>query len=256
MSLGQKIYQLRSAQKLSQGDLANQLDVSRQSVSKWETDSATPDLDKLMKMCDIFEVSLDELVGRCNKNQAPAETHPSPVSPFTTQKIVGYILLTVSLFGWILLAIFADPIIAILLAQPMLNCAIVCLTVKQRAGYYCIWVVWFVYDLLVFYIMGIGYAVVFVCRILLYTILFFITLRVFRNVPLLRKRKGLLLSAWIIYPILHVLPTLIFHLFPVIPTPGIIASSLILSAIPTIFTPFLFIYTARYLNHQRENKIS
>ncbi len=47
MSIGKKIFELRTAKNLSQGDLAEILDVSRQSVSKWETDSAVPDLDKL-----------------------------------------------------------------------------------------------------------------------------------------------------------------------------------------------------------------
>ena len=44
MSIGNNIYKLRTAKNLSQGDLADLLDVSRQSVSKWETDAAIPDL--------------------------------------------------------------------------------------------------------------------------------------------------------------------------------------------------------------------
>ena len=60
MSIGNNIYKLRTSKNLSQGELADQLDVSRQSVSKWETDAAVPDLDKLMKLCDLFNVSLDE----------------------------------------------------------------------------------------------------------------------------------------------------------------------------------------------------
>ena len=64
MNLGEKIYQLRTEKNISQGDLADRLDVSRQSVSKWENNTAVPDLDKLIKICDIFEISLDELTGR------------------------------------------------------------------------------------------------------------------------------------------------------------------------------------------------
>ena len=62
MNLGETIYNLRKEKKLSQGDLAEQLSVSRQSVSKWENNSAVPDLDKLVKLSTIFGVSLDELV--------------------------------------------------------------------------------------------------------------------------------------------------------------------------------------------------
>lgn len=64
MSLGNKIYELRTAKNMSQIELAEQLEVSRQAVSKWETDTAIPDLDKLIKICDIFSITLDELTGR------------------------------------------------------------------------------------------------------------------------------------------------------------------------------------------------
>ena len=62
MSLGENIFKQRTNQNWSQTDLANELNVSRQSVSKWENNTAVPDLDKLIKMKQIFEVSIDELV--------------------------------------------------------------------------------------------------------------------------------------------------------------------------------------------------
>ena len=62
MTLGEKICRLRKARGLSQGDLADTLGVSRQSVSKWETDSSVPDLDKLVALSRRFGVTLDELV--------------------------------------------------------------------------------------------------------------------------------------------------------------------------------------------------
>lgn len=62
MSLGERIYKLRSEKNLSQGDLADALNVSRQSISKWETNSSVPELDKLLKLSEIFTISLDELV--------------------------------------------------------------------------------------------------------------------------------------------------------------------------------------------------
>ena len=62
MNLGEKIYQLRSQKGLSQGNLADMLEVSRQSISKWENNTAVPELDKLIKLSEIFEISLDELV--------------------------------------------------------------------------------------------------------------------------------------------------------------------------------------------------
>jgi transcriptional regulator with XRE-family HTH domain len=74
MDLGKNIYEFRIPKNLSQGDLAELLDVSRQSVSKWETETAIPDLDKLMKMCDVFDVTLDELTGRMAYAKDDAKT--------------------------------------------------------------------------------------------------------------------------------------------------------------------------------------
>ena len=62
MTLSEKILSLRTARGLSQGDLAEKLGVSRQSVSKWETGQSTPDLDKIIKLADLFGVTVDELV--------------------------------------------------------------------------------------------------------------------------------------------------------------------------------------------------
>ncbi len=70
MTLGQHLTYLRTRQGWSQDVLAEQLGVSRQSVSKWETDSSVPDLDKLLGLSALFGVTLDELV------KGPAEDGP------------------------------------------------------------------------------------------------------------------------------------------------------------------------------------
>ena len=62
MTLGERLARLRAQAGLSQDDLAERLDVSRQSVSKWENNISVPDLDKLVKLGEVFGVSLDELV--------------------------------------------------------------------------------------------------------------------------------------------------------------------------------------------------
>ena len=71
MSLAEKILELRTGQNLSQGDLAEKLEVSRQSVSKWETGQAVPELDKIIKLADLFGVSVDELVRDGERPQPP-----------------------------------------------------------------------------------------------------------------------------------------------------------------------------------------
>ena len=62
MNLGENIHNFRIACNMSQTDLADELNVSRQSVSKWENNSAQPELDKLCRMSELFDVTLDELV--------------------------------------------------------------------------------------------------------------------------------------------------------------------------------------------------
>lgn len=62
MSIGEKIHQLRKAAGLTQEQLAEKLDVSRQTISKWEIGSCLPDLDKAIQLSKIFAISLDEMV--------------------------------------------------------------------------------------------------------------------------------------------------------------------------------------------------
>lgn len=70
MTIGEKILNLRKQKNLSQEEVANCLNVSRQTISKWETDQSTPDLDKIGPLCDLFEITADELIiGKINQNQ-------------------------------------------------------------------------------------------------------------------------------------------------------------------------------------------
>ena len=71
MTLAEKILSLRTERGMSQDDLAEKLEVSRQSVSKWETAQSTPDLDKIIKLADLFGVSVDQLVRDGERPQPP-----------------------------------------------------------------------------------------------------------------------------------------------------------------------------------------
>lgn len=62
MKFEENLRELRKNAGLSQEELAERLDVSRQSVSKWENGSASPELEKLMQICDLFHCTLDELL--------------------------------------------------------------------------------------------------------------------------------------------------------------------------------------------------
>ena len=140
MSLADNIYQFRTEQNMSQLDLADALEVSRQSVSKWETGAAVPELDKLIKMSDLFHVTLDVLVGR--SSPAPAAPTPSTVRSIATmspQQIVGTILLIFAFLLSVILTLTSGILSGLLLPIPLVMCGIICLVCKRRAGLWCAW---------------------------------------------------------------------------------------------------------------------
>lgn len=82
MEFNNKLYNLRKQKGFSQEELANRLNVSRQTISKWEVGDSTPDMEKLIAISDLFEISLDELV----KDKVPAHfEEPSAKSEILTE---------------------------------------------------------------------------------------------------------------------------------------------------------------------------
>ena len=76
MEFNNKLYSLRKQKGFSQEELANRLNVSRQTVSKWEVGESAPDMENLAAISELFEVSLDELVlGKTP--EAPKQEEPS-----------------------------------------------------------------------------------------------------------------------------------------------------------------------------------
>ena len=62
MTIGNRLYNLRKERNISQEELASALDVSRQTVSKWETGESMPDFNKIQPICDYFGITTDELI--------------------------------------------------------------------------------------------------------------------------------------------------------------------------------------------------
>lgn len=145
MTLGERIAYYRGVLGLSQGELAEKLGVSRQAVSKWETDAGLPDLDRLIALSGLFDITLDELVKGSAPSPAPADQPEPAVIPPTEnppaaekapsssgQKTVGYILLGVGLLCAVL-ALFLNWALLIP-AGYLLICAVLCLTLRRYAG--------------------------------------------------------------------------------------------------------------------------
>lgn len=69
MSFSENLQILRKKNNMSQEQLAEKLEVSRQAVSKWESGSGYPETDKLISICEIFECSIDEILkGKISEN--------------------------------------------------------------------------------------------------------------------------------------------------------------------------------------------
>lgn len=143
MTLGAKIATLRAERKLSQGDLAEKLNVSRQSVSKWETDTSVPELDKLILLSELFGVTIDELV----KEEAPQRKAPVPEADRSqqaaqklsgTQKTVGFILLGAGLVGFLLGVLFSRILLGLGIYLALAGTLL--LLVKRYAGLILAWV--------------------------------------------------------------------------------------------------------------------
>ena len=163
MSLGENINRLRSAKNMSQGDLAEALDVSRQSISKWETDGATPELDKLVKLAELFGVTLDELV----TGKVPERTEqPEPQKVVVerqgvpVRKAAGTVLLCMAFAVALLFAVVGRLLEGVILALPFLVCGLICFKAQKHPGLWCVWALFLMADAFLRYGTGLNWSAV------------------------------------------------------------------------------------------------
>ena len=81
MRFAEKMIELRKRQGLSQQDLADQLGVSRQAISRWETGAVQPQADNVKSLAQVFRVSADFLLDDSLDESAPPQGEPKPASP-------------------------------------------------------------------------------------------------------------------------------------------------------------------------------
>jgi transcriptional regulator with XRE-family HTH domain len=112
MNLGESIYKMRTQNSLSQAGLAEALGVSRQSISKWENNSAMPELDKLIRMTELFHVTLDELVFGRSEEEQPKECAPQVTETIlklpSKRVIFGFIFLIFSMIFFLFSVFWGD----------------------------------------------------------------------------------------------------------------------------------------------------
>lgn len=141
MTMGEKLQLLRKSRGLSQEQLAAELDVSRQAISKWECGDSTPDLDKLRAICTYFGVTTDHLIWE-NEEDAPKAAVPAKerASRGRNEVFSNVLLLVLLLAGiaalWSSLRIsFAnDAMVHIILAVAAIAAAILSMTAWKQRG--------------------------------------------------------------------------------------------------------------------------
>lgn len=188
MRLEENIVRLRTEKRLTQEELADLLGVSRQSVSKWESGASVPELDKLIRLSEIFEITVDELVkgntitekgpsaedgqGKAAEKMPPqsagaVSTAPSTQRPEVTKgnRVAGIIYLCLGfllLSGFTLILGLGGFAVGFVFFLPFGVCGLVCLLVKgQRIGLWCGWALYVLTDGYLRYATGLTWHAVF-----------------------------------------------------------------------------------------------
>lgn len=100
MTLGENILKLRKKQGLSQEQLGYQIDVTRQTISNWESEDTAPNPEQLKRLSKVFDISIDELLDNEYKSK---EILINKVS--NTEKLAGMIIKILKVF-WIIVILY------------------------------------------------------------------------------------------------------------------------------------------------------
>lgn len=96
MSIGERLYELRSSAGYSQEQAAELLGISRQAVSKWESGQGKPDIDNIIRLAEIYHVTTDFILLGAESDSKIPNPPEKGFSP-ETRKILGIIAVTASM---------------------------------------------------------------------------------------------------------------------------------------------------------------
>ena len=139
-NFGERIYDLRNRNNMSQGDLADRLDVSRQTISKWENNMCLPEAEKLLQLSEIFGVSTDYILKGITIVEPdpvyiyvkdPDSENTSKYNEKIVRKYVGIVLAVVFALVSVLLIILGGWIIAMFTGAAMVLGILLALDVKH-----------------------------------------------------------------------------------------------------------------------------
>ena len=108
MDISKRIYELRKKKQVSQEELANNLNVSRQAVSKWESNQTLPDLEKVVLMSEFFGVSTDYILTGKDKSGDYVLSTDQQMNKNWSAKKLGILVSLVSLICIIILCILGS----------------------------------------------------------------------------------------------------------------------------------------------------
>lgn len=121
MKFHEKLLELRRRRGLSQEELGMELQVSRQTISKWETGQSYPDFERLVLLSDFFALSLDELVRDIDVQDVREKAGGSgeKISALfadvqKSKEIARLVLRGVVVFGWVMLAVMLLALVLVL----------------------------------------------------------------------------------------------------------------------------------------------
>ena len=102
MNIGERIYELRRKNSMSQEDLAEKMNVSRQSISKWESNQSVPEVEKLIQLSNIFNVSTDWILKGENSKKQTSQSNKNNLKSVqtvsTALNYTGFVIGTFILF--------------------------------------------------------------------------------------------------------------------------------------------------------------
>lgn len=102
MNIGERIYELRRKNSMSQEDLAEKMNVSHQSISKWESSQSVPEVERIVQLSNIFNVSTDWILkgenSKNKKSQSNKNNLNSVQTVSTALNYIGFVIGTFILF--------------------------------------------------------------------------------------------------------------------------------------------------------------
>ena len=138
MSVGKRLGKLRRDKGYSQEYVAQKLDVSRQAVSKWETDTSAPDTYNLIALAELFDVTVDYIAtGKPDDLYETQITENRERKGISTQKIIGFVLLGAGLLSLILGILLSE--VLVLLSIYLTVGGIIFIAVRKRAWFIAMW---------------------------------------------------------------------------------------------------------------------